>query len=111
MEKQLGKLATGAANLFPLWLIIGATTALVQPSSLTWFKRDYITKGLALTMLAMGTTLTLEVSYLHNHMHPANMRDLSLLSAGPYMDSGSAFAGTAAIAYCSGPSLQWHSPS
>jgi len=34
---------------------------MVQPSSLTWFKKEYITKGLALTMLSMGTTLTLEV--------------------------------------------------
>ena len=54
-------MAQGAANLFPLWLVIGATAAVVRPSSLTWFKREYITKGLALIMMVMGTTLTLEV--------------------------------------------------
>ncbi len=58
LERQLGKLAHGAANLFPLWLVIGATSAMVHPPSLAWFKREYITKGLALTMLAMGTTLS-----------------------------------------------------
>lgn len=63
LEKRLGKLATGAANLFPLWLVIGATSALTHPPSLAWFKRDYITKGLALTMLSMGTTLTVEASH------------------------------------------------
>ena len=63
LEKRLGKLATGAANLFPLWLVIGATSALAHPPSLAWFKREYITKGLALTMLSMGTTLTLEASH------------------------------------------------
>ena len=63
LEKRLGHLATGAANLFPLWLVIGATSALAHPPSLAWFKREYITKGLALTMLSMGTTLTLEASH------------------------------------------------
>ncbi len=61
LEHQLGGVAQGAANLFPLWLVIGTTAAVVRPSSLTWFTRDYITKGLALIMLVMGTTLTLEV--------------------------------------------------
>ena len=63
LEKQLGKLAHGAANLFPLWLVIGATSAMVHPPSLAWFKREYITKGLALTMLAMGTTLSPQVCH------------------------------------------------
>ena len=61
LEHQLGSVAQGAANLFPLWLVIGATAAVVRPSTLTWFKREYITKGLALIMLVMGTTLTLKV--------------------------------------------------
>ncbi|BDA50328.1 probable sodium/metabolite cotransporter BASS1, chloroplas [Coccomyxa sp. Obi] len=60
LEKRLGNLATRAANLFPLWLVLGATAALVHPPSLTWFKREYTTQGLALTMMAMGTTLTLD---------------------------------------------------
>ncbi len=36
---------------------------MVHPPSLAWFKREYITKGLALTMLAMGTTLSPQVCY------------------------------------------------
>ena len=74
LEKRLGNLAIGAANLFPLWLVIGATSALAHPPSLAWFKREYITKGLALTMLSMGTTLTLEASY------PCCLTQLSLRS-------------------------------
>lgn len=33
----------------------------MHPPSFLWFKKDYVTAGLALTMLAMGTTLSLEV--------------------------------------------------
>ena len=61
LEERLGSLATGAANLFPLWLMLGAAAAMLHPPSLTWFKREYTTQGLALTMMAMGTTLTLDV--------------------------------------------------
>ena len=74
LEKRLGKLANGAANLFPLWLVIGATSAMVHPPSLAWFKRDYITKGLALTMLAMGTTLSPQASILIDAKHPIIVR-------------------------------------
>ena len=35
---------------------------MVHPPSLAWFKREYITKSLALTMLAMGTTLSPQAS-------------------------------------------------
>ena len=35
---------------------------LARPSAFAWFSRDYITAGLALTMLAMGTSLKLSVS-------------------------------------------------
>lgn len=40
---------------------MGATAAVVHPPSLIWFKREYTTQGLALTMMAMGTTLTIDV--------------------------------------------------
>ena len=62
VEGRLGRLATGAANLFPLWLVLGAASAMLHPPSLAWFRKDYTTSGLALTMLAMGTTLTVEVA-------------------------------------------------
>jgi hypothetical protein len=38
-----------------------ALAGLARPSALAWFSRDYITAGLALTMLAMGTSLKLSV--------------------------------------------------
>jgi predicted Na+-dependent transporter len=60
-EQRLGSIATAAANLFPLWLVLAAGSAILHPPSLAWFKREYTTPGLALTMMAMGTTLTLEV--------------------------------------------------
>lgn len=34
---------------------------MIHPPSLAWYKREYTTQGLALTMMAMGTTLSLEV--------------------------------------------------
>ena len=40
----------------------GALLGLARPAAFAWFSKDYITAGLALTMLAMGTSLTLEVS-------------------------------------------------
>ena len=39
-----------------------AMAGLARPSAFAWFSRHYITGGLALTMLAMGTSLKLAVS-------------------------------------------------
>lgn len=44
-----------------MWVAIACVAAVVHPPSFLWFKKDFVTAGLALTMLAMGTTLSLEV--------------------------------------------------
>lgn len=59
-EAKLGTLAKVAANYFPLWLIIACSLGLIHPPALLWFRRDLVTAGLALTMMSMGTTLSVE---------------------------------------------------
>ena len=62
------KLAASLANYFPVWVAIACVAAVLHPPSFLWFKKDYVTAGLALTMLAMGTTLSLEVSLVPRQM-------------------------------------------
>ncbi len=47
-------------NLFPLWVLAGAVVALVDPPAVTWFRGPYIVWGLAVIMLGMGITLSIE---------------------------------------------------
>jgi hypothetical protein len=61
-EQGIQRVSSAAANLFPLWLIIAAFAAILRPQLFLWFQKDYVTAGLAITMLSMGTSLTLEVS-------------------------------------------------
>jgi BASS family bile acid:Na+ symporter len=49
-----------ATNLFPLWVLLGAALALVRPDYFTWFNGELITWGLAVIMLGMGITLTVD---------------------------------------------------
>lgn len=49
-----------AANLFPVWVLLGAVTALFYPAAFTWFDRTWITVGLAVIMLGMGITLSVD---------------------------------------------------
>lgn len=58
--QQLQVVSSTVANLFPLWLIFAAMLALWKPELFLWFQKDYVTAGLAITMLSMGTSLTLE---------------------------------------------------
>ena len=51
-------------NYLPVEALGGCLLALWHPPLFLWFKKDYVTGGLALTMLAMGTTLTLQVRYI-----------------------------------------------
>ena len=46
-------------NLFPVWVLVGGALALVHPPGFTWFT-PYIVPGLAVIMLGMGLTLTLD---------------------------------------------------
>ncbi len=48
------------ANLFPLWVLIGAGLALWEPETATWFQPDWIPYFLGLIMLSMGLTLSWE---------------------------------------------------
>ena len=48
------------ANLFPLWVLIGAGLALWKPETATWFQPDWIPYFLGLIMLSMGLTLSWE---------------------------------------------------
>lgn len=47
-------------NLFPAWVLLGGALALAQPSWFTWFREEFITWGLAVIMLGMGITLTVD---------------------------------------------------
>jgi len=49
-----------ATNLFPIWVLTGGALALVQPPWFTWFGGEAITWGLAVIMLGMGLTLSVE---------------------------------------------------
>ena len=49
-----------ATNLFPIWVLTGGALALVHPGWFTWFSGDFITWGLAVIMLGMGITLSVD---------------------------------------------------
>ncbi len=49
-----------ATNLFPIWVLAGGALALVHPAWFTWFSGDFITWGLAVIMLGMGITLSVD---------------------------------------------------
>lgn len=46
-------------NLFPVWVVLAGVIALIHPPALTWFQ-PYIIYGLAIIMLGMGVTLSME---------------------------------------------------
>jgi bile acid:Na+ symporter, BASS family len=48
------------ANLFPAWVIIGASLAIWKPETATWFQPTWIPYFLGLIMLSMGLTLNLD---------------------------------------------------
>jgi BASS family bile acid:Na+ symporter len=47
-------------NLFPLWVLLGSLAAFTYPPAFTWFRGTLIVWGLAVIMLGMGITLTVE---------------------------------------------------
>ncbi|NDC63706.1 MAG: bile acid:sodium symporter family protein [Planctomycetia bacterium] len=49
-----------AANAFPLWVLAACGLALVQPGLFAWFRGDAIVVGLAVIMLGMGITLSVD---------------------------------------------------
>ena len=48
------------ANAFPLWVLAASALALVQPAWFVWFRGEAIVVGLAVIMLGMGITLSLD---------------------------------------------------
>lgn len=49
-----------ATNLFPLWVVLAGTAALLHPPLFAWFSGPLIVWGLAVIMLGMGITLSLD---------------------------------------------------
>jgi BASS family bile acid:Na+ symporter len=56
----LRRLVDIATNAFPLWVIAAGAAALVHPPAFTWFSGPWIVWGLAVIMLGMGITLSLD---------------------------------------------------
>jgi BASS family bile acid:Na+ symporter len=48
------------ANAFPVWVLVACGLALVEPRLFTWFRGEAIVIGLAVIMLGMGITLSLD---------------------------------------------------
>ncbi|PSC74970.1 putative sodium metabolite cotransporter chloroplastic [Micractinium conductrix] len=57
---RFSALANALTNLFPVFVLGAAVTALAAPTSFDWFDRQLITPALAVTMLGMGLTLTFD---------------------------------------------------
>ncbi len=57
---KMERLFTRLANAFPLWVVVGAVLALIEPRTATWFQPTWIPFFLGLIMLSMGLTLTLK---------------------------------------------------
>lgn len=55
------KLLDTLANAFPVWVLVACGLALVRPELFTWFRGNAIVVGLAVIMLGMGLTLSIEV--------------------------------------------------
>jgi bile acid:Na+ symporter, BASS family len=47
-------------NLFPVWVLLGVVAALFEPAWFVWFDRTWIVWGLAVIMLGMGITLSVD---------------------------------------------------
>lgn len=47
-------------NLFPVWILLSGLVALSYPPSFLWFKTSYISWALAVIMLGMGVTLSVD---------------------------------------------------
>lgn len=54
------RLLTLFTNLFPVWVVLCGALALLNPPLFTWFSGQWIVWGLALIMLGMGVTLSIE---------------------------------------------------
>ena len=55
----MNRLLALATHAFPLWVVAGGAIALIEPRAFTWFA-PWIVPGLAVIMLGMGVTLSVE---------------------------------------------------
>jgi BASS family bile acid:Na+ symporter len=56
----MARLLARLTNAFPVWVVACSAAALVQPAWFTWFTGPAIVWGLAVIMLGMGLTLTVD---------------------------------------------------
>ncbi len=56
----MARLLNWLANAFPLWVLACSSLALVRPEWFAWFRGPMIVWGLAVIMLGMGITLTVD---------------------------------------------------
>jgi BASS family bile acid:Na+ symporter len=56
----MARLLSWMTNAFPVWVVLCSSIALFQPAWFTWFTGPWIVWGLAVIMLGMGLTLTVE---------------------------------------------------
>ncbi|MCW5549774.1 MAG: bile acid:sodium symporter family protein [Opitutaceae bacterium] len=56
----MNRLLALLTNAFPVWVLGGGVLALFRPAWFTWFSGPWIVWGLAVIMLGMGMTLTLD---------------------------------------------------
>jgi BASS family bile acid:Na+ symporter len=56
----MSRLLNAFTNLFPAWVLLGGVLALLYPPLFTWFRGDAIVWGLAVIMLGMGITLSVD---------------------------------------------------
>lgn len=56
----MSRILTWLTNAFPLWVLAGGVLALFRPAWFTWFTGPWIVWGLAVIMLGMGLTLTVD---------------------------------------------------
>lgn len=56
----LSRVLSWLTNAFPLWVLALCGLALIAPEGFTWFRGPWIVWGLAIIMLGMGLTLTLQ---------------------------------------------------
>jgi BASS family bile acid:Na+ symporter len=59
-HSRVNRLLSIATNLFPIWVLVGGVLALAHPAWFTWFSGGFITWGLAVIMLGMGITLSVD---------------------------------------------------
>jgi BASS family bile acid:Na+ symporter len=56
----MARILTWLTNAFPLWVVALSGVALIEPAWFTWFSGPWIVWGLAVIMLGMGLTLTVD---------------------------------------------------